>query len=30
MKKKEWMDFFHCLVVVSTHWKDTFICKNTI
>jgi len=29
-KKVEWMDFFHCMVVVSTHCKDTFICKHHI
>jgi len=24
------MDFFHCMVVVSTHCKDTFIFKHHI
>ncbi len=24
---KKWVNFYHCRVVVSTHCKDTFICK---
>jgi len=24
------LDFFHCMVVVSTHCNDTFICKDHI